>query len=240
MPRVERAALVFASRRPLVAVAVGVRDSDEPATTRWRRSQGAPGDTGGGRRDGRRGTDRPAPSPASGRSGFVSVNVAGAPAPASTRPSASTGPPSRADLDPMSLDASCTRARRWRPAMALSLSSISAGWRSGGQLVSAALRTEEAATAGRVRRDPGARPTPSQVTTSYEVDVAARRGRAVTARSRAPTTPATSASGTFVCAEQAVAPTTTDRRSPAAKRCPRRRLRRSVLTPGHRRLPRQI
>jgi len=170
--------------------------------------QGTPGDTGsvtttlGG----------PAPTgpatvdPASAGSGFVSVHVEVANAGIDETVSLDRASVRRDELDPLSLDATCS-ALDGGDAMTLSVIDLRR-LATGGQVVSAALRTDEAATSPGEYEGTVEIADASQLTRSYDSMIIVDEG-GWSGSFEGVADDGGVASGTFVCSQQAIAPTTT-------------------------------
>ena len=190
----------------LIAVATACGGSGESSDT-LDPLEGTPGDTGsvttlGG----------PAPTgpstldPATAGSGFVSVHVQVANAGIDETVSLDRASVRRDELDPLSLDATCSVLDGGE---ALTLSVIDLRrLGSGSQVVSAALRTDEAATSPGEYDGTVEIADASQLTTSYESTIVLDEG-GWSGSFEGVDENGGVASGTFVCSQQAIAPTTT-------------------------------
>ena len=169
--------------------------------------EGTPGDTGSVTTLGGPAPTGPATvDPATAGSGFVSVHVEVANAGIDETVSLDRASVRRDELDPLSLDATCS-ALDGGEALTLSVIDLRR-LATGGQVVSAAVRTDQAATSpgeydGMVEiADAG------QLTTSYESTIVVDEG-GWSGSFEGVAEDGGVASGTFVCSQQAIAPSTT-------------------------------
>ena len=169
--------------------------------------QGTPGDTGSVTTLGGPAPTGPATvDPASAGSGFVSVHVEVATAGIDETVSLDRASVRRDELDPLSLDATCSALDGGEP-LALSVIDLRR-LATGSQVVSAAVRTDEAATSpgeydGTVEiADAG------QLTRSYESTIVVDEG-GWSGSFEGLAEDGGVAKGEFVCSQQAIAPTTT-------------------------------
>ena len=190
----------------LIVVATACGSSGESSDT-LDPLQGTPGDTGSVTTLGGPAPTGPATvDPAAAGAGFVSVHVEVANAGIDETVSLDRASVRRDELDPLSLDATCS-ALDGGDAMALSVIDLRR-LASGGQVVSAAVRTDEAATSPGEYDGTVEIADASQLTTSYESTIVVDEGgwsgsfEGVDERGGV-------AKGTFVCSQQAIAPTTT-------------------------------
>ena len=191
----------------LVVMAAACSSSGESSDT-LDPLQGTPGDTGsvtttlGG----------PVPTgpatvdPASAGSGFVSVHVEVANVGIDETVSLDRASVRRDELDPLSLDATCS-ALDGGDAMTLSVIDLRR-LATGGQVVSAALRTDEPATSPGEFEGTVEIADASQLTTSYDSMIIVDEG-GWSGSFEGVAEDGGVASGTFVCSQQAIAPTTT-------------------------------
>jgi hypothetical protein len=169
--------------------------------------QGTPGDTGSATT-----LAGPAPTgpatvdPASAGAGFVSVHVEVANAGIDETVSLDRASVRRDELDPLSLDATCS-ALDGGDAIALSVIDLRR-LATGGQVVSAALRTDEPATSPGEYEGTVEIADASQLTTSYDSMIIVDEG-GWSGSFEGIAENGGVASGTFVCSQQAIAPTTT-------------------------------
>ena len=169
--------------------------------------QGTPGDTGSATTLGGPAPTGPATvDPASAGSGFVSVHVEVANAGIDETVSLDRASVRRDELDPLSLDATCS-ALDGGDAMTLSVIDLRR-LATGGNVVSAALRTDEPASSPGEYEGTVEIADASQLTTSYDSMIIVDEG-GWSGSFEGVADDGGVASGTFVCSQVAIAPTTT-------------------------------